>query len=112
MKTTLFLTIILAMFLVTSIAISDQNKGAATIVLQGGSSGNVSFPHHRHQNALGDCNVCHALFPQSVGSTEKLKAEGKLKKKEVMEQCQTCHRQKADKGGRTGPTSCKGCHQK
>lgn len=112
MKTTLFLTIILAMFLVTSFAISDQNKGAATIMLQGGSSGNVSFSHHRHQNALGDCNLCHALFPQSTGSTEKLKAEGRLKKKEVMKQCQTCHRQRADKGERAGPTACKGCHQK
>ena len=112
MKTALFLTIILAMFLVTSIAISDQNKGAATIVLQGGSSGNVSFPHHRHQNALGDCNLCHGLFPQNAGSAERLKAEGKLKKKEVMEQCRTCHRKRADKGKRAGPTSCKGCHQK
>ncbi|MCJ7686209.1 MAG: cytochrome c family protein [Desulfobacteraceae bacterium] len=112
MTTKLFLTIMSGMFLVTSIAISDQNKGAATIVLQGGSSGNVSFPHHRHQNALDDCNLCHGMFPQNPGSIERLKVEGKLKKKEVMEKCRTCHREKADKGERAGPTRCRGCHQK
>lgn len=112
MKTALFLTIMLAMFLVASAAVSDQNKGAATIVIRGGSNGNVSFPHQEHQNALGNCNLCHSLFPQNSGSIEKLKTEGRLKKKEVMEKCRTCHRQKADKGEEAGPTSCKGCHQK
>ncbi|MBW1784021.1 MAG: cytochrome c3 family protein [Deltaproteobacteria bacterium] len=112
MKTTLFFTIMSAVFLITSVAVCDQDKGAATIMLQGGSSGNVSFSHHRHQNALGNCNLCHSLFPQNAGSTEKLKAQGKLKNKEVMEQCRTCHRQRADRGGKTGPTGCKGCHQK
>ena len=102
----------LCMFLFASIAVSNENKGAATLVLQGGSDGNISFPHHRHQNTLGSCNPCHNLFPQTPGSIEKNKAEGKLKKKEVMEQCRTCHRQKTDNGEKAGPINCKGCHRK
>ena len=83
-----------------------QNKGAADMVLQGGKPGDVLFPHHMHQSALGNCDLCHNLFPQTKGGIDKLKAEGKLKKKEVMDQCQACHRQK------TGPIKCSECHKK
>ncbi|MFZ5573035.1 MAG: cytochrome c3 family protein [Thermodesulfobacteriota bacterium] len=87
-----------------------ENKGAEEMVLQGGASGNVAFPHHRHQNALADCNLCHAQFPQTAGAVEGLKKDGKLAKKAVMNACVKCHRQKAKEGGKTGPTSCKQCH--
>ena len=83
-----------------------QNKGAADMMLQGGKLGDVPFPHHLHQSVLEDCKLCHNLFPQISGSIEKLKAEGKLKKKEVMDRCQACHRQK------TGPIKCGECHKK
>ena len=57
-------------------AAAVENKGAEIISLDGGSRGAVSFPHQRHQNALGDCNVCHALFPQEPGAIVRLKQEG------------------------------------
>jgi hypothetical protein len=104
--------LLMGVFLAASPLAGEQNRGAPQMVLQGGSSGNVSFPHHRHQDVLGDCNLCHNLFPQIPGSIEKLKEEGKLKKKEVMERCRSCHRQKAEKGEKAGPTGCKVCHQK
>ena len=40
----------------------------------------IHFPHHRHQNALDDCDVCHDLFPAKAGSIAELKAQGWLKK--------------------------------
>jgi len=36
------------------------NKGAEIILINGGKMRDVHFPHHRHQNALESCNVCHA----------------------------------------------------
>jgi hypothetical protein len=45
-----------------------------------GKMRNIHFPHHRHQNALDDCNICHDLFPAKAGSIAELKAQGRLKK--------------------------------
>jgi len=42
----------------------------------------------------------HTLFPQVAGSIEKLKAEGKVKKKEAMDQCVACHKKGATTGSR------------
>ena len=97
-------SLILVFIAITGTAI--ENKGSSDIVLQGGKAGSISFPHHKHQNNLKDCNLCHNLFPQNSGSIDKLKTEGKLKIKEVMTQCQDCHRQKG------GPKNCNGCHKK
>jgi hypothetical protein len=91
----------------------SQNRGATEIVLEGGTSGNVTFPHQRHQERLADCNICHAVFPQKAGAIEELKAQGKLAKKQVMnEQCTRCHREKKQAGEKTGPTTCTTCHVK
>ena len=90
-----------------------ENKGAAEIKLAGGKRGLVAFPHHRHQDKLGDCDICHSVFPQEAGIIEKLKAQGKLKKKHVMNKlCTKCHKQKKREGIKTGPTTCKKCHIK
>lgn len=90
-----------------------QNTGAAEIVIDGGTSGNVTFPHQRHQAKLGDCTICHSAFPQKARAIEDLKAQGKLAKKQVMnEQCIKCHREKKQAGEKTGPTSCTTCHVK
>jgi len=91
---------------------SEQNQGLENMVLEGGPTGDVSFPHHVHQNALNDCNYCHNLFPKALNSIKKLKAEKKLEKKEVMNSCRKCHKQKVENNEKAGPTSCKGCHQK
>jgi len=44
------------------------------------------------------------------GSIEHLKGEGKLQRKEAMNQCRACRIEKARKGEKTGPTRCTGCH--
>jgi hypothetical protein len=90
-----------------------QNPGAAEIILEGGTSGNVTFPHQRHQQKLTDCNICHSAFPQKAGAIEELKAQGKLAKKQIMnEQCTKCHKEKQRAGEKTGPTTCTTCHVK
>lgn len=94
-----------------SIAVGE-NKGAERIVLKGGKLGDVAISHHLHQNAIGDCNICHTLFPQVAGSIEKLKAEGKLKKREAMDRCVECHKQVATTGGKALPIKCGECHKR
>jgi len=90
-----------------------ENKGAAQITLDGGSRGVVLFPHHRHQNALNDCKICHTLFPQEQGGIARLKQDGKLVKKQVMNKhCIKCHKAKKKDGIKTGPTTCSKCHIK
>ncbi len=95
-------------------AASQQDKGAAEIVLKGGSRGEVPFPHRRHQQALkDDCKACHDLFPQKPGSIEAMKADGRLKSKQVMNQlCVGCHRQYRRQGIDAGPTVCSQCHRR
>lgn len=94
-------------------AFAVQNGGAEQISLEGGSRGVVPFPHHQHQNTLQDCDVCHSLFPQEQGGIERLKAEGKLVKKQVMNKhCIKCHKTLKRQGGPSGPTTCSKCHVK
>ena len=113
MKVKLFIILIIAVLSVTPTGIALENKGAKELEMPGGVRGKVPFPHHRHQNALGNCDVCHILFPQVRGSIEKLKAEGKLKRKQVMNTlCTKCHRKTVRAGKKSGPISCSTCHQK
>lgn len=94
-------------------ALSGENRGAEQITLQGGSRGTVSFPHLKHQETLADCTICHTLFPRQAGSIDKLKAEGGLAGKQVMNTlCIKCHRAEQRAGKNTGPTMCSQCHQK
>jgi len=103
-------------FIAGSVALSVapvENKGAAEIKLPGGKRGPVPFPHHQHQDKLGDCDICHSVFPQKAGVIEALKAEGKLKKKHVMNTlCTKCHKQRKKEGIKAGPTTCAKCHIK
>jgi cytochrome c7-like protein len=91
--------------------IQQENKGEAQMVLSGGKTGNVPFPHHAHLGTLTDCKPCHELFPQENGAIEKLKEKGLLKKKLVMKTCQKCHRKAKKAGEKSGPTGCKDCHR-
>jgi len=111
MKKKLVIAFIVVTFLPASIS-AIENMGPESIVLQGGSSGEVPFPHHRHQTALKDCNPCHSLYPQVSGSIEKMKAEGKLKKKQAMNLCKTCHKNLTAQGQKAGPVKCRDCHKK
>jgi hypothetical protein len=92
---------------------APQNTGAAEMVLEGGTSGKVAFPHQRHQEKLTDCSICHSAFPQKAGAIEDLKAQGKIAKKQIMnEQCTKCHKEKKQAGEKAGPTTCTTCHAK
>jgi hypothetical protein len=93
---------------------AESGKGADAMILEGGSQGPVPFGHHRHQEALGDCNLCHDLFPQEAGAIERLKAAGQLKaKSDVMNKlCIKCHRAKKNAGEKAGPLTCTTCHQR
>ena len=94
-------------------SMASQNKGAENIELEGGKRGKVPFPHRQHQTNLIDCKICHTVFPQKSGSIESLKAEGKLKKKHVMNKlCTKCHKKNKKAGQKSGPTTCKKCHIK
>ena len=114
-KLLLILMTLSALIAGTSIAVSlaSENPGAENIVLEGGKRGEVPFPHRQHQKNLGDCQICHSVFPQDSGAIVKLKAEGTLKKKYVMNKlCTKCHKKMKKAGQKSGPTSCAKCHIK
>ena len=114
-KLSVLLISIVVIAIGSSLAFSDniQNKGSASFEMDGGTRGKVPFPHHQHQENLGDCTICHSIFPQKPGSIEELKAQGKLKKKYVMNKlCTKCHKDIKKTGRKTGPTTCAKCHIK
>ena len=88
-----------------------ENPKNAEKVLSGGSFGDVPFAHKTHQAALDGCNVCHDLFPKASGAVDRLKQEGRLYGRQVMNQCTSCHLREKRKGRRSGSTSCGGCHR-
>jgi len=96
-----------------AVSMATENQGAENMELEGGKRGKVPFPHRLHQKNLGDCQICHSVFPQESGAIEQLKSQGTLKKKYVMNKlCTKCHRVKKRAGQPSGPTSCKKCHVK
>ena len=112
MKSKTILFLLLGFIVMTSAAIAVQVKGPKDMVLLGGKMGSVFFPHHRHQLGLNDCNKCHSLFPQIPGAIKAYQLQKKLKKKQVMNQCKRCHKERSDSGQKAGPVKCKGCHKK
>ena len=92
--------------------IQKTNRGDATMVIDGGKTGDIPFSHHLHQDKLGGvCEACHNLFPQKKGAIAALQESGQLAKKEVMKQCQKCHRRLKHEGKKSGPIGCRDCHQ-
>ena len=97
--------------LASSLVIAAQNQGPAAIEMDGGSRGKVPLPHLTHQKVLQDCNACHSIFPQKMGSIQTMKAEGSLKSKHVMNKlCIKCHRAEKKAGRKAGPVRCSDCH--
>jgi hypothetical protein len=89
-----------------------ENKGAEIILLCGGKMRDVHFPHHRHQDVLGNWNICHELFSQRLGGIAELKSQGRLKRKQVMqEHCIDYHKKMKAAGRSAGPASCARCHR-
>ncbi len=94
-------------------ALAMVNHGPEEFALDGGSKGEISFPHKEHQEVLQDCKVCHDVFPMELGVIKKMKAAKELKGKQVMNKtCLQCHRDRKSKGESYGPTSCNDCHAK
>lgn len=92
---------------------AQTHKGADQMMLTGGKQGVVPFPHHRHQDTLSDCMLCHALFSQEKGGITKAQSEGKLVVKQVMNtMCIQCHRERKQTGQSSGPVTCAKCHVK
>lgn len=109
----IFLIFFLTFTVALALSAQSDSKGPETLVLEGGTKGNITFPHREHQNNLRDCKICHTLFPQKAGSIAAMKADGELKKKQVMNKlCLNCHRKMKKAGKDTGPTSCSDCHRK
>lgn len=107
----ILLAVLSGALLLLTTSLASQNKGAADITLNGGTRGKVHFPHQKHIDTIGDCNVCHDLYPDTAGIIDTLKAQGKLKKKQVMNgQCTRCHRAAKKEGNPSGPTTCSKCH--
>jgi hypothetical protein len=113
MRVKIFVIFLFLLTGITETGFSAENKGPENIVLEGGTSGPVPFPHHRHQDAIGSCTVCHDLFPQKMGGIQELKLQQKLESKEVMNKnCIKCHREKKSAGEKSGPLTCTTCHKK
>jgi hypothetical protein len=112
MKTRRLLVLFACAALIASAAAAVENNGAAQIDISA-SRGTVSFPHHQHQEKVMDCNICHTLFPQEANAINKLKADGRLKPKQVMNKlCINCHRAEKNAGKAGGPTICSQCHSR
>ena len=112
MKGKLTIIFIFGIIITPLLVIAAQDRGAKEILLSGGKRGDVPFPHGIHQVVLKDCIKCHNLFPQASGAIEKLKANKKLKVKQVMKQCKNCHKATKKAGKKAGPIGCKACHTK
>ncbi len=96
---------------ISTLGLATENKGAADIQIDGGSRGEVPFGHRTHQEKLVDCKVCHSMFPQEPQSLAKLKANGQLKPKDVMNKlCTACHKAEKKAGNPAGPVTCSKCH--
>lgn len=96
-----------------AVVFAMPNNGKEEINIDGGKKGNIDFPHRIHQDILGDCNICHAVFPKEAGIIKELKTQKKLKNKQVMNKiCLNCHRSMKKAGKETGPTNCSACHVK
>ena len=95
---------------VLSVAFAGAALAADSMVLKGGSPGDVPFNHKKHQE-MKNCDACHSLIAKEAGAIEKALAGG-MAKKALMKACQDCHKANKEKGAPTGPTSCKECHSK
>ncbi|MFP3981002.1 MAG: cytochrome c3 family protein [Desulfobacterales bacterium] len=81
--------------------------------LEGGTLGDVPFPHRLHQENVNECSSCHELFPQESGAIRAQQEAGALKKQKVMnDQCIKCHLARSSAGKSAGPTKCGTCHQR
>ncbi len=114
MKSIKHFLIIAGLILFAAVIVTASEKtGAKEITVDGGSKGDINFPHKVHQDNLKDCMICHDTFPQELDVIKKMKKEKELKRKQVMNAvCLKCHKEYKKAGKEYGPTKCSGCHIK
>ncbi|RJQ73002.1 MAG: cytochrome C [Desulfobacteraceae bacterium] len=111
MRLTIFAGMLATLILAAGAVFAQLNQGAEQMQLKAGLTGDVPFPHRRHQTVLGDCLVCHSFFAQEKGSIAKAIADGQLATKQVMDKlCIQCHRAQKQTGQQSGPLTCAKCH--
>jgi hypothetical protein len=68
--------------------------------------GIVTFKHHRHQQLVSNCIVCHhqGVEMGACGACHGVLPMTPLNRDVLHKQCKDCHRDKR------GPTDCAGCH--
>lgn len=111
-KTKVLVFIAVLIFFGAVMVIASGPKGAENFELNGGSKGDIPFPHSMHQTVLEDCTVCHDTFPKEMDIIKTMKTKGELKKKQVMNTvCLDCHKKNKKAGKDYGPISCSGCHK-
>jgi hypothetical protein len=76
---------------------SPGNGFAADVILLPSESGNVVFPHKKHQESVRDCKVCHKTSPGTI------KESGQYRPHKL---CIGCHEKE-----RSGPVNCVDCHE-
>ncbi len=105
------ISIVLGIFFVYVLLVAASSKDE-NIIIKNDKKGNIPFPHVRHQEVLVDCNICHSMFEQKPDAISLSIAQGKLKKKQVMKNCRSCHKSMKKEEKKTGPTKCSACHVK
>ncbi|BBO69276.1 hypothetical protein DSCA_32060 [Desulfosarcina alkanivorans] len=109
----LIITVATALLGVWVVIAAAAKPGPDHIDIYGGTSGKVPFPHARHQERIQDCNVCHSVFARESGAIKRMKEQGALKPKKVMNlQCIKCHKNEKRAGKPYGPVTCSTCHVK
>ena len=112
-RNTFIIPITVLLMAATAAIATAANRGPANIDIFGGQSGKVPFPHAQHQDRIKDCKVCHGTFPQETDAIKKMKAQGTIKPKKVMNlQCIKCHKAEKKAGNPHGPVTCTNCHVK
>ena len=111
-KKLVLISALIAALIPVSVVIGSEEEPAESIVLQGGSRGNVTFPHGRHQGIDVDCRPCHEMFAKKAQIIDTMKGDETLKKKDVMNMCKNCHKDLTAQGQKAGPVKCSGCHKK
>jgi c(7)-type cytochrome triheme protein len=102
--------LLLLLAAICTAAYAETNKGAALINLYSGKKKSIQFPHATHQTSIGDCSVCHTLFPMTKDTIRERIEQGTMEKKTVMNKCRDCHKAMEAENKKTGPTSCSKCH--
>jgi hypothetical protein len=101
------------------LGVSESLAQDALIKLQNAKLPPVTFSHTAHvdKQKIG-CATCHhkdSGKPKACATCHKIETSDKTPsaKEAFHERCRTCHKEQADKGGKTGrvPTKCNDCHK-